>query len=121
MILCASMGELRARIKLGEHEIELEGAADAVERQLESFKQLWLPSAPSSEQKPGAQEAAKAALAAAPLPLERIMLVRGNIYWPAARASAEDTILVILLGHRVFAQTENVSGIEVMEGLRNAG
>src|SRR5437763_1385269 len=46
VILCSCMGELRIRIKIGEHEFECEGPAESVERQAEAFQRMITPAAP---------------------------------------------------------------------------
>ena len=111
------MSELRIRIKFGEHEIELEGSADAVERQFEPFKQFLMPAPPPKE------TADEVTQAPAPprLFLETIIKVRGTIYSLRVNAKVEDAILVILLAQRIFRKNESVSGIEIMQGLRDSG
>jgi len=95
------MSELRIRIKIGEHEIELEGSADAVERQFEPFRQLLIPAVetPSAQMRAEAQPPP-------PLPLEKIVRGRGTIYSLTVDANLEDAILIILLAQRSFVGTK---------------
>src|SRR5437016_9960202 len=47
MVLCSLMGELRIRIKFGDHEFEAEGPADSVERRADAFHQMFAPPPPA--------------------------------------------------------------------------
>jgi hypothetical protein len=114
-----SMSELRIRIKLGEHEIEVEGSTDAVERQFETFKQLFAAPLLSIQKDSADQE--KQGRAPRRLPLETIVGVRGTIYSLKVSAKIDDAILVILLAQRTFRNNETVSGFEIMDGLRDSG
>lgn len=109
------MGEIRIRIKFGEHEFEAEGSADAVDRHLETFRSLVAPP-PLVEPKPIAQETKRE------LPTwEKIMRVNGRVISLSVQSHPRDAALAILLGQRHFLRSENVSGREIMEGLRNSG
>jgi len=112
------MGELRIRIKLGEHEIELEGSAEAVERQFEPFRQLLI--RPASVETPLAQSRTEAQ-APSRLPLEKIVRGHGKIYSLSVDAKLEDAILIILLAQQSFRGNRTVSGTEIMSGLRDSG
>src|SRR5258705_5537410 len=114
------MSELRIRVKFGEHEIELEGSADAVERQFEPFKQFLMPAPPPPSPKESADEV-KQVPTPPRLSLEAITKVRGTIYSLTVNAKVEDAILVILLAQRIFRNNNSVSGIEIMKGLRDSG
>jgi hypothetical protein len=114
------MSELRIRMKFGEHEFEAEGLADAVERQLESFKQLIAPGQAAALSQRTA-ESPEDQRKAAPPALERIMRIRGRILSLSVTATAADAVLVILLGQRNLRQNDSVSGTEIMRGLRDSG
>jgi hypothetical protein len=117
----AGMSELRIRIKLGEHEIELEGSVDAVERQFEPFKLLLIPQSPLASVQKDSADIEEQTKAPSRLPLEKIIRVHDDIYSLSVNAKLEDAILVILLAQRTFRQNENVSGVEIMKGLRSSG
>ena len=107
------MSELRIKIKFGEHEFEAEGSADSVEKQLEAFKRFIAP--------PPVPEPANDEKKAALLRLDRISRIRGRILSLSVPAKPVDAVLVILLSQRHFRQNNNVSGREIMEGLRDSG
>ena len=150
------MGELRIRIKFGEHEFEGEGPVESVERRVEAFQHMIAPPTPpppapesgpiASEEKPAESpentvladeepaqtdetamqvEQKTAPPEESPLPpplrLEQIMHMRGTILSLSVQARLPDAILVILLGQRNFRRNESVSGIEIMQGLRDSG
>ena len=78
------MSELRMKIKLGEREFEIEGTADSVKRSFESFK--WLIAPPPDATAPLKESAAEESpeqsrqeATIAPVPLERIVRIRGPI------------------------------------------
>jgi len=115
------MSELRIKIRLGEREFEIEGSAESVERQFEAFKWLIAPPPDPTPVKEPLPEPPTPALAVERVPLERIMRIRGAIISLSVSSKVHDAVLVILLGQRIYRQNDNVSGIEVMEGLRDSG
>jgi hypothetical protein len=114
------MSELRVKIRYGDHEFELEGAADAVERQLEAFRLFLSPPPPPLEKETKTEES-DVKKAPPRVALEKIMRVRGPIYSLSFAAKVDEATLIILLGQRTFRQNDNVSGTEIMEGLRESG
>ena len=149
MVLCWRMGELRIRIKYGEHEFEAEGAAEPVERRAEAFQLMVAPppvQAPVIQPAPASADVTAEPIEATPsqptdtpshaeeqppqpeeppapppLRLEEITHRRGPIVSLSVKANVKDAVLVMLLGQRNFRQNESVSGIEIMEGLRGSG
>jgi hypothetical protein len=141
------MTELRVRIKFAEHEFEAEGPAEAVERRAEAFqlmvapppppppvpavlveavdpRPLELPEASITVEPPEPEEKSVVTpqeAAPPPLRLDRIMHSRGPVLSLSAATRLPDSILVILLGQRIFRNNEAVRGIEIMEGLRDSG
>ncbi len=136
------MGELRIRIKFGEHEFEGEGPAESVERRAEAFQQMIAPPGPlppplpekpnesktettEGEEPPSPTEQRAMQLEGRavpqPVPLDQIVHVRGRILSVSVKTNVQKAVLVILLGQRHFHQNERVSGIEIMDGLRDSG
>ncbi len=118
--------ELRIRIKIGNDEIEFQGPAEAVDKQFEPFRLAMMPAARVVEEERTPEPTKAVELATAPpppavSPLDRVVQVRGSICSLRTNAKLDDAILVILLGQRTFRRNENVSGREIMEGLRNSG
>lgn len=120
------MGELRIKVRLGDSELELDGPTDAVERQFEPFRHLLMLKV-GGETSPAAEKAAPVPAPEPPKPavvyklLSKVVSVRGPIYSLRVPAPIEDAILVILFAQRAYRQNENVSGSEIMEGLRQSG
>jgi hypothetical protein len=109
------MSELKVRFRSGEHEFEVEGVADAVERQVEIFRNLIWPTSTDSA-------AEKATQAKPDTPAwEKLMRVNGRIISLKAVSNASDAVLAILLGQHHLRENHSVSGREIMEGLRSSG
>jgi len=120
------MRELRLRIKFGEHKFECEGPADHVERRFESFKRMVMPESPppftvQSPQITIQAPVLPAAVVAEMLMLDKIIKVDGRVVSLSVRSTVEEAILTILLGQRQIRQNNSVSGVEIMNGLRESG
>src|SRR5271157_108935 len=117
----------RLKIKIGEHEFEAEGAADVVQQQFAAFKDLIsaVPTKAKEEHVPNEKPVPAEGNGAIPLPhlpLEKIMRVEGRrISLTAKCESVADAVLLILLGQRDFRSNEQVSGAEIMDGLKQSG
>src|SRR5438128_1658604 len=113
------MSEFRARLQMGDVRIELSGDEAVVERQLNVFKRLMFPAAIEKE------EARTQKSAAPPQPpkiaYERILRVSSSSCSLSTETDLADAVLLILLAHGRFRQNNNVSGLQIMEGLRDSG
>ncbi len=109
------MTDLRVKIKYGIHEFEAEGSVDAVERQVEAFKHfVEPPPVPPPAPEQSIQEKASE-------PLEKLLRVQGRVVSLTTETNVSEGVLEIMLGYRRFLNMENVSGREIMEGLRKSG
>ena len=123
----------KLKIKIGQHEFEAEGTAEAVQQQFEAFKELMATA--SSNLSPGQGQAAPqpatnlqaevtATLSsnASPLPLSKIMRVEGRVVsLTVPPDDPDDAVLLILYGQRVLRQNDSVTGAEVMDGMTSTG
>ena len=109
---------LKIRIKLGENEFEAEGPSDRVERHIATFARLMKGEpaiepaieAPAPETKPGGMAL-----------FQTIVMQQGPIRFLNVPARYPDAILLILLAQKVFRKHTEVSGAQIMEGLRRSG
>lgn len=109
------MGELRVRIKFGEHEFEAEGSEPSIDRQLAFFRRLVTPGV-AVETSGGSGVAPREQLS-----LEKILQIHGRIVSLRVRVppeASDEALLLILLGQRQLLRNERVSGLEVMQGFR---
>ena len=122
----------RLKIKIGDHEFEAEGPADAVQQQFSAFKDLILsvPSIPVLKPQNGKlperdnvqDEDIKNDLAEVDSRLDKIMRVNQRVVSLTARPStARDAIILILYGHKILRQSDEVTGGEIMDGLTTTG
>ena len=107
------MSESRLKIKIGENELEVEGATDFVQRQFDAFKRLV---AVTTGQTQLSEDQAPT-----PISWDKIIRQRGRILSLSAQAKVEDAVLILLLSHRHFRKNDNVTGSEIMNGLRDSG
>ncbi len=116
------MDNYKLKIKVGEHEFEAEGPIDVVQAQFVAFKEL-IASAPT--QRPEALAADRENLATGELPhlpLERILKVEGRMVSLTAKCdTVEEAVLLILLGQKESRNNQEVTGAEVMDGLKQSG
>jgi len=121
------MSEYKLKIKIGEHEFEAEGPADAVNSQFEAFREL-IASVPKNKNETtdaatanGGQTLEQLANAAS-LPVERIFRAEGRVIsLTAAPASETDAVLLVLYGQRHFRKNENATGSEILDGMEQSG
>lgn len=125
-------GQHRLKIKVGPHEFESEGSADSVREHFEAFTKL-VSAMPASAL---AQPQNKLENPASPAPaapaktdwtpvdddLRTIMRVEGRVVSLTARpSSADDAVMLMLLGQKVIRQNDSVTGSEIIEGLAATG
>jgi hypothetical protein len=114
------MAEYRLKIKIGDHEFEADGPAEAVTRQFEAFKELiaTLPNRKSENtivtQNPSNQTQIEN--------LDRIFREQGRVISLTAPPNSEsDAILLVLYGQRHYRKNENPTGSEIVDGMEQSG
>jgi hypothetical protein len=115
----------KLKLKVGEHEFEAEGPIDVVQSQLAIWKEL-IATAPTKQQETTTTtERPNGKNTSSQLPhlkLDKIMKVEGRIVSLTARAETTDeTALLILLGQKELRGNQEVTGSEIMDGLRQSG
>jgi len=119
------MDALKLKMKIGEHEFEAEGPADVVQAQFAAFKELVsaIPTKPAqASQKSEEQEPVINNAELSHLPLEKIMKVEGRMVSLTAKCdTVDEAILLLLLGQKEFRSNQEVTGAEIMDGLKQSG
>ena len=112
------METCKLKIKIGEHEFEAEGPTEIVQAQFDAFRDMVVaipkqtPASPPDDQPPDTSE----------LMLSKIMVQNGRVVSLTARGdSLEDEIKLVLLGQKNLRDNDNVTGSEIMDGLRITG
>jgi hypothetical protein len=97
-------------MRIGEHEFESEGPIECVERHLATFIRFAAPALalPDARSRP-------------PVSLNDLASVSGRTVYLKVPTTITDAILIILLGQKELRQSEVVSGVEIMNGLRFSG
>ncbi|MHB8501876.1 MAG: hypothetical protein ACYDCG_02635 [Candidatus Acidiferrales bacterium] len=120
----AFMETQKLKIKVGEHEFEAEGPIDVVQAQFAAWKELIV-NAPLKANELAAKTERPNEKTAPQLPhlaLDRIMKVEGRVVSLTARAETlDETALLILLGQKELRGNQEVTGSEIMDGLRQSG
>jgi hypothetical protein len=114
----------KLRIKIGDHEFDAEGPADVVQDQFAAFKEmiatLPTPSRQPQEQQRDTEQNNTSQLPH--LPLEKIIKVEGRVVSLTARCeSVDEAVMLILLGQKEFRNNQEVTGAEIMDGLKQSG
>ncbi|MGC2245918.1 MAG: hypothetical protein WA609_04880 [Terriglobales bacterium] len=113
----------KLKIKVGEHEFESEGPIDVVQAQFAAFRDLISTIPPKRENLPAAEEQRSAEQAPLPhLQLTKILKVDGRVISLTARCdTVDEAVLVILLGQLEIRDNQEVTGAEIMDGLKQSG
>jgi hypothetical protein len=113
---------LKLKMKVGEHEFEAEGPAEIVQAQLALFKEM-IAAAPPRRFEGDSQERTKQELDALPhQPIEKIMKAEGRVVSLTAKSeTVEEAVLLILLGQKDLRNNQEVTGSEIMDGLKQSG
>jgi hypothetical protein len=127
------MAEYKLKIKLGNHEFEAEGPAEAVQRQFQDFKDLVV-AVPDHSEKTTQSETpelknpdALIQPAAAPridssVILDKIFRQKERVIsLTAPPASETDAVLLVLYGQRFYRENENATGSEILDGMSESG
>jgi hypothetical protein len=124
------MAEYKLKIKIGEHEFEADGPADAVRSQFEAFKELI---ATVPVHKPEITQAGTPEPSATPEPpaqqsvqnstvLDRIFRERGRVISLTAPPASEiEAVLLIVYGQRFYRENDNATGSEILDGMSESG
>ena len=124
--------QTRLKIKVGEHLFEAEGSSEDVKEQYRLFIELVNSAPPitSAPPQPQAQQGytmIDTLPTAEPAPfndgaLSKIMKQEGRVISLTVRAkSLEDAILLLMLGQKVFRNSEYTTGAEILDGLKTTG
>lgn len=118
----------RLKMRVGPHEFEAEGTEEAVDRRLETFKQLVAQLGSQSKANPPAliHNCAKASevgsVAQEQSPLASIFRMEGKTLTLTARPnSREDALLLLLLAHKSLRGTDLVPVSELLAGIKLSG
>jgi hypothetical protein len=115
------MDTQKLKIKIGEHEFEAEGPIDVVQAQFAAWKDL-IAAAPAKPKEPASEKSTDKNTPLPHLTLDKIMKVEGRVVSLTARAeTVEETALLILLGQKELRGNQEVTGSEIMDGLRQSG
>jgi hypothetical protein len=118
-----TMSEYRLKIKIGEHEFEAEGPADAVQSQFQAFREIVsaLPDRKSESINP---ESPAGGSTTNPQNFNPDSVFRSGgrvVSLTALPPSETDAVLMILFGQRFYRQNENVTGSEIIDGMEQSG
>jgi len=110
------MSELRIKVRIADYEFEAAGVCEVVQAELAGFKKLL----PNHLQTPAITEVHLPALPT--IQIDRILLVdRRVVSLKVQSESVENAVLVLLFGQKHFRNNDNVTGAEIMDGLRASG
>lgn len=123
----------RMKIKVGPHEFEAEGSPDVVQEQFRMFKEM-VTNAPNV-QEPLAQKVLPSATSSSTIKIEpRTENVENDLHkimdydadqrvvsLTVRPKSADDAVLLVLLGQRILLEKEAVTGGSIMEGITATG
>lgn len=117
------MAEYRLKIKIGDHEFDAEGPVEDVKAQFEAFKEL-VSLVPAKAEKPRSDNEQPSGNGndVGQLNLDKIMRVDGRIVSLTVKAAdVREAVLLIMLGQRQFRNAEQMTGGELLDGLRESG
>jgi hypothetical protein len=129
------MSEYKLKIKIGDHEFEADGPADAVKDQFQAFKEL-IAAIPVHKPETIKPETPEQSLPPTPDPavtpikravdssvvLDRIFREKGRVIsLTAPPASETDAVLLIAYGQRFYRDNENSTGSEILDGMEESG
>lgn len=119
------MADYKLKIKVGPHEFEAEGPAEAVQSQFEAWKELIATTPRQTNDSTvtnAKQEESQRESTETPLQLDKIFRAEGRVVSLTAPPNSEqEASLLILLGQRHYRSNESVTGSEVMDGLQQSG
>ena len=114
----------KLKVKIGDHEFEAEGPIDVVQAQFTAWKDLISTvQVKQKEAEPVTPQKENSVTPPLPhLPLEKIMKAEGRIVSLTARSeTVDEAVLLILLGQKELRGNQEVTGSEVMDGLKQSG
>jgi len=111
----------KLKMKIGDHEFEAEGPVDTVQGQFLAWKEL-IAGTPTKRVEPSPDKPEGGTSQPPKLEFEKVMKVEGRVVSLTARAeSLKETALLILLGQKELRGNQEVTGSEIMDGLRQSG
>lgn len=114
----------RLKIKIGEHEFEAEGPVEVVQAQFALFKEL-IAATPQKPTEHATEATTEEKNSAAQIPhqaIEKIMKAEGRVVSLTAKCdTVDEAVLLILLGQKEFRSNQEVTGSEIMDGLKQSG
>ncbi|MGB9196617.1 MAG: hypothetical protein WCB53_06785 [Terriglobales bacterium] len=119
------MENYRIKVKIGEHEFEADGPADAVQSQFEMFKQL-IANQPkpidTTKKEPQQEESMAPSARHFDLQLDQICQVSGRVVSLTVKPEADATAaMLIMLGQKTFRENDTVTASEIKDGLEQSG
>ncbi len=116
------MSKSRIRIKFPEHEFEVEGPAERVQSRFAVFRRLvWPNSEPDAAETMAQTTIETVEIAPAEPPFPKMCLQQGRFLFLKVPAKVEDAVLLVMFAQKEFRKNENVTGGEIMGGLRRSG
>jgi hypothetical protein len=118
------MDQFKLKIKVGDHEFEAEGPVDVVQAQFAAFRDLVsdIPQRPDSPPVAEQQPTETLTSALPHIPLQKILKVEGRVVSLTARCdTVDEAVLLILLGQLEIRDNQEVTGAEIMDGLKQSG
>jgi hypothetical protein len=119
------MDAYKLKMKIGDHEFEAEGPVDVVQSQFAAFRELIaeFPVSAPKDSKPQTQTKEEESKIQLPhLPLEKIMKAEGRVVSLTAKCeTVDEAVMLLLLGQKEFRNNQEVTGAEIMDGLKQSG
>lgn len=120
------MGEpLRIKTKIADHEFDSEGPAEIVQYNFDVWMEVVKASL-AAKTAPENNEEISSSLGQIDklphLPIEKILKSEGRVVSLTAKAeTVDEAVLLILLGQKDFRNNQEVTGSEIMDGLKQSG
>ncbi len=117
---------LRIKTKIAEHEFDGEGPAEIVQYNFDAWMEVVKSSLIGKEKPPPEKDdkgSPASQLEKLPhLPIEKILKSEGRVVSLTAKAeTVDEAVLLILLGQKDLRNNQEVTGSEIMDGLKQSG
>lgn len=115
------MDTYKLKIKIGEHEFEAEGPVEVVQAQFTAFREL-IATIPAAAATPAPNVIPTVSPELPHLPIEKILKVEGRMVSLTAKCETiDEAVLLVLLGQKDLRNNQEVTGAEIMDGLKQSG